>query len=492
MASRYLRATGNWNDPVWASTPAGAPGSAATPTSSDGVYMAAGFNLTLSSNAACYYLEHTSGTLAMGSHTLLLDGGKGFYSTGSTARTINLGSGTLRVDNHVSAMPDGGPFILSGANLTFNAGTSNIIINAVENFDGPPVFNSVFKTMNKAFNNVHINLGDGIFNSVTLDIKGSPTFRSIIVQSKNSAAHTVTFDSNPSATVSKFVAIGSSSASKLTIENSYGMGVGAPLNFLSNGSSYGQYVNMTNVYAGGSSDVPKYIGSNSVDTNFNQPGTWLLQDPPKISTLVDPLTTAPGSNPNWSATDASQISQVSTGLSGGGYSIQNNATLRPKLISSDTYDFVDSWAVVESIGATGYKPSGPLHINDTTMQSTMPKASMTGFFIEENPGTELVYKNTSNSTMGAFYLGAGPGLDRFRINSNGSVDVQRYLGGSWVNYPENDIILTEDEIAYFRSVRITLGTPFGTINGGNYTGVTVGSIGVMPEPTNNSNFLMFF
>ena len=49
MSSRYLRASGNWNGPVWAATSDGVAGSAATPTIDDSVYIQANLSVMLSS-----------------------------------------------------------------------------------------------------------------------------------------------------------------------------------------------------------------------------------------------------------------------------------------------------------------------------------------------------------------------------------------------------------------------------------------------------------
>ena len=52
MAQRYARASGAWNTAIWASTPGGIAGSAATPTATDDVYTN-GFQISSSSSISC-------------------------------------------------------------------------------------------------------------------------------------------------------------------------------------------------------------------------------------------------------------------------------------------------------------------------------------------------------------------------------------------------------------------------------------------------------
>ena len=123
MANRYLVKSGVWSDPsVWSATSGGSSG-ASVPTSSDTVYINANYTVTLTSDAACNFLRHTNGTLILSSHKLT--SGYQFLSYGSTSRTLNLGSGTLEVGVGSSDAL----LTLSGSNLTFEAGTSLIVIN---------------------------------------------------------------------------------------------------------------------------------------------------------------------------------------------------------------------------------------------------------------------------------------------------------------------------------------------------------------------------
>lgn len=331
MADRFLRASGNFNGPVWAATSSGVAGSAATPTSADNVYIAANYTVTLTADAACLSIFHTNGTLSLNSYTLVSGdgfGGSGFNSTGSSARTINMGSGKLDIKLGAS-MGDG--ITLSGTNLTLNAGSSLLQISMRE-------FSRTFTTLGKVFNDVLIDMGSAS-NSTTLSITGNPTFRSLTIQSKNSAAHTVVLDDM---TVSKFVAIGSSSSSKLAITNP---DFHPAINFTTNGSSYGQNVDISYVDATGAG-VPKYIGSNSVSSNATG---WLLQDPPKASTLIDEFTTLSSSRWETQAVGSGYVN-VSGGKLNMGWA---GGSAYTRITSKDTYDLVNETIYLKVTSSTG-------------------------------------------------------------------------------------------------------------------------------------------
>lgn len=336
MANRYLRATGNWNGAVWAATSGGAAGSAATPTSADDVILSnatGGYIVTLTADAECKSISQTGVSFkpqsaVLNGYKLHVYGNVTIYGSGGDA-FVDAANGTLEID---------GTAELQGVT---NKNTSTIILNVNST--------RTFPTYNGTFSDVIINMSG---TSETLNITGSPTFRSLIIQSKNSAAHTVDFDDWSFVGVDKFIAIGSSSSNKLTIK---AQSEESEIGFYEGYSSYGQFVNIVGVSATVEVGVnnTSYIGSNS--TVSGDYGTWLLQDPPKISTLVDPLTTAPGSNANWTVTGT--VTQVTTGLGGGGYNLINGV-----LTTTDTFDVVDNYLVVETnavsgslkLGAVGY------------------------------------------------------------------------------------------------------------------------------------------
>ena len=347
MASRYLRATGNWNGPVWAATSGGAAGSAATPTIDDDVYVAANYTVTVTANASCNSLTHTNGTINL-SNYYKLTSRIAFVSSGSASRTINLNEGHLYIPEAIAG--GSANFSLEGSNLNFNAGDSTITLNYWGGFDGPPLFEGYFNTSSKTFNDVIINIdtSNGYENS-PLNITGSPTFRSLIIQSKNNQAHTVVFDNGSSITADKLVAIGSSVSNKLTLRYATEFSTSTWFSATNKGTVYGQNLALDGFSAVGSPTVPHYIGSNSTVGYSAGSQVWLLQDPPKISTLVDPLTTAPGSNLNWTITGT--VTQVTSGIGGGGYQFAGDSMI----VSAGTYDLLDSEIILE-IPAT-VKPS---------------------------------------------------------------------------------------------------------------------------------------
>lgn len=306
MASRYLRATGNWNGAVWAATSDGVAGSAATPTVSDSVHIESNFSVTLTSNAVCEAIT--------------------MFGTGAV---LNLNG--YRLDTHKTASFLQGTLSLSGGTITFSripASTFAVDFSAEYGFSVIDTEGSLirlnaggsgystFNTGGFTFADCEISIDD----SSSVNITGSPTFRLLDIRSANSAAHTVNFDDD--VYVSKLIAIGSSSGNKLTInnDNSKCFVFGES----NTATTYGQFVNMamqavSNIFYDDPVN-PTYIGSNSITNTTG----WLLQDPPKISTLVDPLTTAPASNTNWTVDTSIGgsvpiIETVSTGMGGGGY-----------------------------------------------------------------------------------------------------------------------------------------------------------------------------
>lgn len=349
MANRYLRATGNWNGAVWASTSGGTAGSAGVPTIDDDVTINdPSLSVTLTADAECHRLTLIQGTLSLGSYKLTVgdpdnewSGGE-FNATGTSSRTLNLDSGHVEV-NSIWADDVGvsGGFKLNSTGLTLNKGTSLITLNITEVTD-PDNYIPEFSTSGMTLHDVHINLGVGSDSEASLNVTGSPTFRSLVIQSRNSAAHTVYLLGGVNK-VTTLIAVGSSASQRLTLDASETGGV----YMAADGSVYGQYLNLQNVpisdYDTLESISWAYGGSNSVQSGSS---TWVLEDPPKISTLVDPLTTAPESNTNWTVTGT--IIEITTGHGGGGYQISDEA----RLVSTDIYDLTEDELVFERPAVT--------------------------------------------------------------------------------------------------------------------------------------------
>lgn len=502
---RYLRASGNWNGPVWADTESGTAGSASTPTANDAVYIAANYTVTLTTNAVAGSVSHINGTLDLASYKLTVGMPTvpgsyipDFISTGSTARTINLGSGHLELLGHDPSMgcfPT--VFSLSGSNLTFNAGTSLITINQNGSTVGSALSSSAFGTSGKVFNDVRINLKDS-GTDVVFNITGSPTFRSLIIQSKNSAAHTVNFEDYSDIRINqKFIGIGSSTSNRLLFRQP-GDFSNVFFTFSPEATSYGQNLDLGSGFYPddlGLGGGPYYIGSTSVGGHVR----WIKQNPPKISTLVDPLTTAPGSNPNW--TVSGTVTQVTSGHDGGGYKFDNSDSI----ISSDTYDMVDSEIVIEipptptGAGRIGinvgweYDPPttggygsaihngvfATAYIEDwaEVISTEVPEFDANGDDTGISSDQEVATLPTSIPYYIKFYADSSTNRLHVRYSSDG-------INYSNANYYAQ---LTDVQMLYLRTARISVGA---NMSGSVYA--TIGSINpVLPVPS-NSNFLAFF
>ena len=469
MANRYLRATGNWNGPVWAETSSGTAGSAATPGEWDTVIMAANYTLTMNMNATVGGFSHQNGTFNLGSYKLSVLGVEtgptqhecSFESIGTTSRTINLGSGTLETEHNDY---DGTDFKLSGSNLTFNAGTSQVIINAHTGF---APYTGTISTGSKTFYDVYINFKNPTTtgypdNPSGITITGSPRFNTLLIKSNDSEAHAVSFEKDASIIVDKLILVGTSAEKKLTIKNTANdfVTVIAP-NSTNSSTCYGRNVALE--YISGLSwanNAKGYIGSNS--TALNSFG-WLLQDPPKISTLVDPLTTAPGSNTNWMVSNA--VTQVSNGLGGGGYSLGYLSDL----YSAGTYDLYDHEMMVEINGANladdvaafGFGPGG-ISVNQDNLNSGVSIAVRGRYW------TGSAYSNIwkLRVKVGAAYISeidlssAVPSafssryLFKFKVQTNRTVklSVSSNGGATWSEFTSAAIPV--DYMDFIRSIRV--------------------------------------
>lgn len=463
MASRYAIKTGNWNDAsVWSATSGGA-GGAGVPEAGDDVFLDANYIVTLTADAECRYLFHSNGTLTCSSFNMHI---VYMYSdeNSSTAKTLNMGSGTWTID--YSGM--GYSFWIRNSATALNPQSSTLILNGSDDNGYPLAIG------NKTLNDVIVNLTGSGTNPT--NITGSPTFRSLIIQSKNSAAHTVNIGSNTLNT-QKFIAIGSSASNRLTITNGGAEFPGTIGNTYDGSSScYGANLNIVSVdYLDdeATGEPLGYIGSSSVTGGDLGTYGWLLQDPPKISTLVDPLTTAPGSNANWRTTGT--ITQVYTGYNGGGYTIAGGASLT----STDTYDLVDSSLVFQRVGNTTGIPTWK--VNDGAIEG----------YIDGFSGQEMVMTDPYNNIDGG-----GVAYSLFDITSPVNKFVKISLSSSTrrlsasvsddgVSWTEKSyyVLPTDDDLLYFRSIRL------GPWTGGNYT---IGAFNPTFATPSTGNFLTFF
>lgn len=449
MSDRYLRGNGNWSDAIWASTSSGSAGSAAAPTTSDTVFIADNFTLTLDDNRQIVALIHTNGRLNLSSYKLTTTGryfGPGFQSTGTNARTLDFGSGELLITNNSGSTNFyETEIVLSGSNLTVIPGTSRVTLDVV---GGNSTYPNDLGLNDFTFNDVFLNLGVGGSISTTVNITGSPTFRSLTIQSKNSAAHTVNFDSGATITTNKFVAIGSSSSNKLTIKPSSGS---STIALSSGGSSYGQFVDMQ-VSASGAG-VPKYLGANSTQSSGMG---WLLQNPPKISTLVDPLTTTPGSNTNWTVTGT--MSQVTTGYEGGGYELTEGSSLT----TTDTFDFRNDSFIFE-VDSADYDQTYS-YIGSPSLRVS---ATMDSDYDEDGDRLEVIISGDKFLFADVIYK-HNIRFIRYEISSGGELR----LGAS------SDGFVWEYTSAYTLSADhlLTLASSRASISSNFYDGTVIGSI----------------
>jgi hypothetical protein len=103
-AQRFAILSGNWTDPIWATTAGGVAGSAATPTSADAVTINVGKIITINTAAACASFTMTGASAS--ASTVSISGTNSLSCTGAfsmpvpatnTTNTFNVGAGTLTV-----------------------------------------------------------------------------------------------------------------------------------------------------------------------------------------------------------------------------------------------------------------------------------------------------------------------------------------------------------------------------------------------------------
>lgn len=486
MANRYLRATGNWNGSVWASTSSGSAGSAATPTSSDDVFITANFTVTLVADVTVNKINHTNGRINLSTFGL---NATYYYAGGSTARTLDLGSGTFTITS-----VDSSNFVyfnVGGSNMTLIPGTSLLILNCLYGEDGDE---SYFVTGDKTFNDVQINLGSGTSNSILTLVYGSPIFRSLSIQSKNSMAHTLRLVEvdliPPIMNAQSFVAKGSSSSNRLTIETDSDPS-STFIAVRDGGSSYGQYVDMK-VSADSTGLTNMYIGSNSIqDSGMG----WALTNPPKISTLIDDLTVSASSNGNWLDalySGSTLPSTSSSGLAGGGYLFDNN----DGIISFDNYDVYDTSGLVIEL-PTHSLSSGSFDVafkmaEQSNQDSYIPDSGVSVGFQVLSSVVRFWHKGYSTSNGGqSDNTVSRSGIKFVKIvlakSGDNSTATMSYSsdGSSWSTVSGiSSSFLTYDLLASSRL--------FINMGSGAAGSEVLGSINMLPKPNNTGAFFAFF
>lgn len=418
MSSRYLVATGNWNDTaVWSATSGGASG-ASVPTASDDVFLGSAptnATVTLTADAVCNNISSTMprqvNPLVLNGHKLTLSG-----NLSASFMQLDLTNSTLEVNGTIT--------IAASGVITF---TNSLVILNVST-------NSTFQTNSRTFNDCIIKLSG---TSETLSITDSPSFRLLDIRSANSAAHTVDIPvldstSNAAITVDKFIAVGSSSSNKISFNSSSAISPSNNFNSIKiNNSCYGENLNFSGVPTYGTyliGSAPRYLGVNTTYTNYTG---VLQQNPPKINTLIDPLTTSPGSNTNWTVTGT--VSQITTGLGGGGYRFSSGGSI----ISTDTFDLTSSSIMIQ----TDFSFSGPFHID---LSISTPRGRIA---VDFNYG--VVSVNPTNWTN--FNIAD---TVKFSINGSNELIYSRSSdnGSTWTDVTMGTF--TSEELPLFKSSRI--------------------------------------
>ena len=151
IGQRFAVTSGNWNDPIWATTAAGVPGSAATPTAANPVTINAGVTVTMNVAGNCSTLTlqaaAVSGSVITGASGLTIAGNITVNNTGTGASgavlssPLNLGAanrtitvaddGTSAIDLTISGVISG------GANIGFTkTGAGTMVLSGSNTYTG--------------------------------------------------------------------------------------------------------------------------------------------------------------------------------------------------------------------------------------------------------------------------------------------------------------------------------------------------------------------
>ena len=376
MADRYVVASGNWSSTsIWSTSNGGSPG-ASVPTSADDAYMlTTAYTVTLDVNATFRNFNLLLGTFNASSYNIT---GNAFTSYGTNTRTLNMGSGIWTLNGSTDGL--GFSVQVGTSSLTLNSQNSTLIINASSNLT--PVLAS------HTYNKVRINISGGS----TVGIYGSPIISTLDIRSSDTSANQINFENSAIINVKELIMIGTSS-NRLVIDGAHDAN-GGSLAVTDGGTSYGQFVNMK-----ASSDftgsTPMYIGSNSIKDSGLY---WLIQDPPKMETLVDYLTETPGSNTLFYTVNNAATTSITTGYGGGGYFIYNDDFTLYSFISKDSYDLIGSSLIIEFVAkgtsVTSVTRVGPFSIEQTSTSILVANGStaITAVTFDNTYSTAVTYR----------------------------------------------------------------------------------------------------
>lgn len=497
--NRYSVASGNWSsNSTWSDTTSGSAG-VSPPVTGDTVFIANAASVTLTSNEQCLSLLHTSGTLNIAQYTLDIST---LYQTYFVAGAcvLNTGTGTVNINTSQSSQQ----YTIINASQFTTSGSGVIRIYA-------PTGTNHVQLADINYGNVIVVLGASS-NSTTTNFTGNPTFNSFVVKSQNSAPHTISFSGN--ITAKKAVFIGSSATNRLTIGSTrqplpdiyY-----STLTLSNPGTVYAQNVSVIANSGAQNSLVPVgvgpfYLGSNSVQVASNYAGNmWLTEEPPKISSLVDPLTSSIGSNSNFYAVqDASGITSVTSGFNSGGYRLQSTASLNPVIATKGTYDLTDVWFSLHVNYVDGYYLGQQVFIDTMPVQlidgSNKLTSGMAAAYVDDQSSSwnMIDYSGFGRYVHTEYY--AGNPLFKYgrvvaiKINSSGLVEmkIKPTPSDPWGELVTG-LTLTQEELLTFKSSRIFVGPVGASIFGSSYPAEDFLMFNAVPVSQENSGaFFAFF
>lgn len=275
MASRFwIGNSGTWDNVTtthW-STSSGGAGGASVPTSSDDVFINAGSGtgtVTINTNFSVLSLTTGgfNGTIDFSANNNSPTMGS-FSGTGTTVRTLNMGSGTWTVTGAGTAWALG-----TTTNLTFNANTSTI------KFTDTSSSSLTFNGGNGlAYNNIWFSRGTGTGSN---NLVANNTFNDL--KDNGSIAHSLIFQNGSSITVSTFTVSGNP-GNLITLNSTT---TGTYTLSKSSGIVSSDYLNIQHCVATGGATW--YAGANSVNNQAvaTAGSGWIFTAPPAVTLLTN-------------------------------------------------------------------------------------------------------------------------------------------------------------------------------------------------------------
>ena len=486
MANRYwVGGTGTWDGTAgskWSETNGGA-GGASVPVAGDNVYIRqAGANVTLGYNTPSFINVIWERTLNLGNYTLNTQFAQGDIGSTTNMNTgkilalsvfdaygvLNLDSGTIEMRG--SSGLSGMRFLLAPeSTVTYSSdqsARSRVIISVNSSPQIAGTAEVVFTPNGKSLDRLEFRFRDtnSSESGIVYALLVSGSFSANELHARGYAAGFNSLALSQTINVKNMTALGfgTGGANLFAIQ---GADSSKRINILPEGSFFGQFLTFIIDASATSPETALYGGSNSTKYSGYESTVWKLQNPPKTSTLSDPLTQATGAgNPSSNWIDiAGSTATISAGIGGGGISSETWSGL-----SKNAYDLLDSSITIEQLSNFSSLSMHQLDIKDEGDRIDVSYQGSVALSIPKAEGARIFTRVSMSSG--------------YAISVQASYDNSVWFASSGDPSGAVVTVAAEDRPMY-RSIRVRTGLTAGSI----------GSLGMLPTPISGSTnkFLMF-